>query len=115
MPTPKTDEAVSESFIVCNKPPNLTVFKSGVKTGKSGQTTLTGSVSGTAADIVGVQYRIDAGAWVSAAADDGVFDSPSEAFTVVTDEMASGSHKIEVQAVDAAGNASSETVEIKVE
>jgi hypothetical protein len=112
--SPLTGEDVSECFSVCNKPPKVSVFKTGVQTNAAGQATVLGTASGTIADVVGVQYRIDGGGWMAAAADDGVFDSPQEAFRVVTDKLASGSHKVEVQAVDAAGNASSDTVEVKV-
>lgn len=108
-----TGEYIGEAFVICNKPPKLNVFKSGIKIDEAGRATITGSAVGALADIVGVQYRVDGGAWVSAAPDDGMFDSPEERFTVVTDVLASGTRKVEVQAVDAAGNASSETVEVK--
>jgi hypothetical protein len=105
---------MSESFVVCNKPPKLAVPKSGVQMDGAGQATIPGSASGTVADIVGIQYRVDGGPWMSAEADDGVFDSPSEGFKVVAEKLASGTRKVEIQAVDAAGNASSETVEVKI-
>lgn len=108
-----TGDAISEPFMVCNKPPKLAVAKSGVQTNATNQTTITGTASGTA-DVVGVQYRVDGKGWMSAAAGDGVFDSPEESFSVLTDAMVAGTHKIELQAVDAAGNASSDNVEVKI-
>lgn len=109
-----TDEAVGSPFTVCNKPPKISVHKSRIQATASGSATIAGWVSAAAADIVGVQFRVDSGSWTAAKADDGVFDSPLEDFTVETDALPAGKHKIELQAIDAAGNASGGTYEVTV-
>ena len=76
--------------------------------------TITGTASSERVEIAGVQYRVDGGEWAAAAADSGLFGSPTENFTITTSELSAGTHKVEVQAIDAAGNAASATVEVKV-
>jgi len=55
-----------------------------------------------------VQYRIDSGDWIAALAADGMFDSPLETFRMTTAALTPGSHAIEVQAQDEAGNMATE-------
>lgn len=109
-----TDEAVSDPFIICNTPPKLTLYRKAIEIKGTGIASVEGSVSSELTDITGVQYRVDGGSWTAAVARDGLFDSPYEAFTISTDELAVGTHKIEVQGIDSAGNAANATVEVKV-
>lgn len=109
-----TDEVVSESFVICNTPPKLVVYKTGTELKAAGSATITGSATSKLVEIAGVQYRVDGGEWAAAVAEDGVFDSPYETFSLTTDKLDIGAHKVEVQAIDMAGNASSEIVEVKV-
>ena len=109
-----TDEIISEPFVVCNTSPKLTLYKKGVELKATGAATLNGSALSELVEIVGVQYRVDGGKWMAAVCDDGMFDSSYESFTVTTGDLSTGSHKVEVQAIDAAGNAASGTVEVKV-
>ncbi len=51
-----------------------------------------------------VQYRIDGGAWIDAIPADGAFDSAVENFTFTTPALSSGTHIIEVRAIDSSGN-----------
>jgi hypothetical protein len=44
------------------------------------------------------QYRVDDGAWVPLTAVDGAFDEPSEAWTLNTDTLTPGHHKLELVA-----------------
>ena len=108
------DEVISDPFTVCNTPPKVTLYQKGVEMKAAGTATVNGSAATKLVDVVGVQYRVDGGAWSAATAEDGVFDSPSENFTLTTDNLSTGKHKLEVQAVDSAGNASSATLEAKV-
>ncbi|MCL5103794.1 MAG: hypothetical protein M1133_06725 [Armatimonadetes bacterium] len=110
-----TDEVISEPLIVCNTPPKVELLsKKSVEIKGVGAATIKGTATSKLIEISGVQYRVDGGAWVAAAADDGIFDSPEEAFTFTTTSLTVGTHKVEVQAVDTAGNAASQTVEVKV-
>jgi len=55
--------------------------------------------------LTGVQYRFNGGDWRQATADDGAFDSTSEAY-YFTASLPPGLHTLEVVAVDSAGNVS---------
>ena len=44
------------------------------------------------------QYRVDDGAWQPLAAVDGAFDEPSEVWTLITDTLPPGHHKLELAA-----------------
>jgi hypothetical protein len=57
---------------------------------------------------------VDGGDPVAAAADDGLFDSTTEPFTLALPALTSGSHKVEVQTVDMAGNTASQTTTVTV-
>ncbi|MCX6344973.1 MAG: hypothetical protein NT018_07845 [Armatimonadetes bacterium] len=110
-----TEKAESDPIIVCNTPPELIILaKKSIEVKGTGLANIGGNASSKLVDIAGVQYRIDGGDWMAAAPEDGVFDSPSESFTVTTSVLTPGSHKLEVQAIDAAGNTAIETVEVKV-
>ncbi|MFH0790104.1 MAG: PKD domain-containing protein [Candidatus Omnitrophota bacterium] len=51
-----------------------------------------------------VEYRINGGAWCEVEAVDGTFDSGEEEFIFVTPSFSAGRYKIEVRAVNSAGN-----------
>ena len=66
--------------------------------------------------VVNVRYQIDGqGDWQPAAASDKIFDSPQEAFTIVTRPLSVGPHRITVRATDAAGNSSYKAVTVSVQ
>lgn len=110
-----TKESISQPFTICNKAPKLVVRpKRTLELEAAGPATIVGMAMSELVEVSGVQYRVDGGDWAAAAADDGMFDSPIEGFTVTTGSLAVGAHKVQVQAVDAAGNAASSTVEVKV-
>jgi hypothetical protein len=68
--------------------------------------TLFGTTQDSYSPIAAVEYRIDDGAWTSALAVDGAFDSMSENYTFTTSALSDGSHVAQVRATDAAGNVS---------
>ncbi len=77
-------------------------------------TDTTPTLTGTATDVTGtvatVQFQMDStsGSWSSCTANDGSFNSASEAFTcAVTTALSDGSHTIYVRATDNASNISS--------
>ena len=51
---------------------------------------------------------------VAASADDGLFDSTAESFTLNLPALTSGKHTIEVQTMDRAGNTATQTVTVTV-
>lgn len=111
---PLTDSIISEPFTVCNKAPEIQMGRKTIQMKGAASATITGTATSKLVEIAGVQYRVDGGDWAAASANSGMFDSPTAEFTITTPSLATGSHKVEVQAIDAAGNAASTTVEVKV-
>ena len=110
-----TAEVISEPFVICNTPPKVAVVqKKGMQMKAAGSATISGSAESKLVEVVGVQFRVDGAVWTATTPEDGIFDSPSESFTLTTDNLTTGKHKVEVQAIDSAGNASTETVEVNV-
>ncbi|MGC8861612.1 MAG: SpoIVB peptidase S55 domain-containing protein [Armatimonadota bacterium] len=107
-------EAISEPFVICNTPPKITLYRRKFTLDVGAPAEISGEAASKLVEIVGVQYRVDGGNWTAAAPGDGIFDSPTEAFLIKAENLTGGTHKIEVQSIDAAGNASSETVEVAV-
>lgn len=72
-----------------------------------GRVHLQGTARATLVPVLEVSYRLDGGDWHAAQADDGLFDSPSEAFTVdqAVDKKPAA---IEVRVSDEAGNVTTE-------
>jgi hypothetical protein len=110
---PQAGERVSGEFRIVNQPPTLNVV------GKTADRTL--GIAGTATHPSGlvvraVQFRVDSGAeWTAAVAADGLFDSANEPFTLTTPAaLTPGSHTIEVQAQDEAGNTATQKTTITV-
>ncbi|MCE5198843.1 hypothetical protein LLG39_07695 [bacterium] len=110
---PQTGEAISDPFVICNTPPKLVVYKNSIEIKDGAPAVITGSATSKLVEIAGVQYRVNGGSWIAAAPEDGVFDSPYESFAITADGIVRGTSKIEIQAVDSAGNASTQTVEVK--
>ena len=105
-----TDEKIVGPVIVANTPPKVFASQKDVKVNADRTAVLSGYASGSLVPVVGVQYRVDSGDWMAAAASDGIFDSPSEGFAVTTQPLAKGKRTIEVKAVDAAGNSATAKV-----
>jgi len=105
-----TAKAVSSSFLVANAPPVLLLGSPSV--GAGGVITLHGFATAPRAFIRAVQARVDGGDLVAAQADDGLFDSPREAWTLQTDPLPAGAHTLDVQAIDQAGNIASSKVTV---
>ena len=107
-----TSKAVSAPFLVANTAPTLTLGTPQVTPDKS--VLLQGIAATGLAFVRAVQGRADGGDFVAASADDGLFDSPQEAWTLALPALSSGSHKIDVQALDRAGNSVTQSVTVTV-
>jgi hypothetical protein len=55
-----------------------------------------------------VDVALDDGDWFPAAADDGLWDEPDEAFTLTFEGVPPGEHSVRIRAVDSLGNAATE-------
>lgn len=111
----KTGEAVSDQLLVVNQAPRLAAFQKTVTVKADKSVRLEGFASHETVGIAGVQFKVGANDWASALATDGIFDSTFEAFIINTQPLPAGQHTIEVKAIDQAGNASTVTVNAKVE
>ena len=105
-------KAVSQPFLIANTPPTLTVGTPVVNADKS--VILHGVAQTSLAFVQAVQAKIDSGDPIAASADDGLFDSTREPWTLTLPALSSGHHKIEVQALDQAGNKATQTVSVTV-
>jgi sugar lactone lactonase YvrE len=107
-----TAKTVSMPFLITNTAPTLTTETAVVNADKT--VTLHGMATTHLAFVKAVQAKVDGGDPVAAAADDGLFDSTTEPFTLALPALTSGSHKVEVQTVDMAGNTASQTTTVTV-
>ncbi len=107
-----TAKSVSSLFIVANQPPRLSLSPASV--GAGGVVTVHGTASAGLAFIRAVQARIDGGDLAAAQPEDGLFDSPREAFTLQTLSLQPGAHTLDIQAIDQAGNTASLKVMVSV-
>lgn len=66
-------------------------------------------------NIANVEYRLNLGAWTEIPAFDGAYDSNTEIFSIQLDELAIGSHSIEVRCADTAGNSTEDNSTNKIQ
>jgi hypothetical protein len=107
-----TAKDVSPPFLIANALPNLLVGTPTIGGDKS--VTVRGTVLTQTAFVKAVQAKVDDGDPIAAVADDGLFDSTLESYTLITPPLSSGPHKIEVQAVDQAGNITTQQASVKI-
>ena len=107
-----TAQVISPSFLVANTPPTLTLGAQSL--GGDRSLTLHGVALTKTAFVKAVQGRADGGDYVAALADDGLFDSTLEPFTLTLGPLPAGTHTVEVQAIDMAGNATTQKVSVVV-
>jgi hypothetical protein len=111
----RSAEQISGEFRIVNRPPILVPFKSDITIGQDRTVRLEGAALHPAALVRAVQFRVDSDReWISASAMDGIFDGTLERWTLKTLPLTSGTHTIEVQALDEAGNAVTEKVTVQV-
>jgi sugar lactone lactonase YvrE len=109
---PLTASSTVSPVIVSNHAPAVTASVKS-KAG-DGRVTLQGVASGSGVFVKSVQFRVDGGDVYAASPDSGLFDTLSTAFTIVTAPLTTGDHKIEIQAVDRAGNITTTTVPVTI-
>lgn len=108
-----TAEKISGEFRVVNRAPTLVLLKSGLKINPDRTAVLEGVAMQQGAAIRAVQYRIDGGDWLAAAASDGLFDSTLEPFSLTTPPLKPVSHTLEVQTQDEAGNVATQKLTVR--
>jgi hypothetical protein len=109
-----TDEAVSEPFLVVNRPPVILHARDMMQVLPDGRARLSGIVMQDTICVAAVQFRVDGGDWWSASSGDGIFDSWIESFSINTEPLGRGRHTIEIKAFSESGVTSSLMVEVDV-
>jgi LPXTG-motif cell wall-anchored protein len=71
--------------------------------GSSTSVSVVGTASETGVNVAGVEISLDSGTWTSCAADDGAFDSGSEAYTCTVTGLTLGDHTVRVRSYDENG------------
>lgn len=99
-----SDEKISGEFRIVNHAPLLVLFKTATTVQSDKTVRMEGVASHPLSGIRAVQFRVDSGEWMAARANDGIFDGMTEPFTLTTAPLSPGTHTIEVQAQDEAGN-----------
>lgn len=107
-----TVEQIVGPIFICNTPPRLTLANDPLV--MPDRTVHLNGETAAGIPISGVDYRVDKAEWVSAAAQDGIFDSERERFEIRTPPLEAGEHTLEVRAVDAAGNHTEQSRKVTV-
>jgi hypothetical protein len=107
-----SQEKIVGPVVVSNEKPKL--LPRGEPQMTDGVVTLEGTAKSSRLPIVAVSFRVSDGDWSAAAPVDGMFDSPSEGFRLVTEKLAAGDQTIEIRAVDSANNVGTQKVTVKV-
>jgi len=108
---PRTVEA--EAFVwVDNTSPEVLVFRSSVSVSEAGTVAATGMARDVTSPIRSVEYRIDDGEWQSVALS--AVETSIAAFTITTEALDPGERSLEARAFDAAGNAGTDKVAVRV-
>lgn len=107
-------ERISPEFRIVNRSPLLTVGDRDVTINPDKTAKIEGIAMHPSAAVRAVQFRVDGGDWTAGIARDGIFDSTLETFTLTTAALTPGSHTVEVQALDEAGNTATRRVTVTV-
>ena len=95
-------ERLSESFVIDNSQPTVTVSGAVQVTGNRARVVFL--ASDRASYIARAEYSVNGGEWRSVFADDGISDGPDERYTVEVPLDAAGEYSITLRAFDANGN-----------
>lgn len=111
---PLIGERVSSEFRIVNSAPALLLSSRATTVMSDRSAHLSGTALHRLIAIRAVQYRVDGGDWMAAAATDGLFDSSLEPFRITTPPLTPGAHTVEVQAQDEAGNLATQKTTVQV-
>ena len=108
-----TDEAVATPVVLDRTPPAFATLDAHL--GADGVILITGRAAAPLFFVARVDVGLDdQPAWYPAAADDGVWDDPSEGFTLRLSGVTNGDHLVRVRATDALGNSTVATRTVHV-
>jgi hypothetical protein len=109
--TSLADERLSESFVIDNSQPTVSVSGAPQLTGNRAKTLFLASDS--ASYIARAEYSVNGGEWQSVFADDGISDGPDERYTVDVLLPAAGEYSVTLRVFDANGNAGNARAVVK--
>ena len=105
------DHTIAGAIEIDHTPPKFAALETRVE---GDVLTVRGRVADAGLFVSRVDVGLDDGEWYPAAPDDGLWDGPSEAFTMKLEGVPPGAHLVRVRATDAIGNAAFETRSIRV-
>lgn len=111
---PRADDKILGPITILNQKPSVEIQDRTAEV-KDRAVTVKGMVFGGKAPISTVSYRVDKGEWHAAEATDGLFDSPTEPYRIVTDPLPSGERTIEVRATTIGNLNGSSSMKITVQ
>lgn len=103
---------LSDPVLVDNTPPALRLLSQRVDADTA---SITGIVTDALSPITAIHYSVDSDElWQPVAADDLIYDSPRETFTVTIPNLSPGQHAVTIRVTDSRGNALYQAVFIEV-
>ena len=115
--TARTDQRVSDLILVDNTAPLVENLKAKIEKGDGGaRAVVTFTARDATSRLAEAAYTVDAATdWRTIGPEDHLFDAPRETFRFVADDLAPGSHRIGIRAVDEANNHGHAAVTVVVE
>lgn len=104
-------EAESEPFVIDNTPPRVQALQAGVRGRK---VDLSFEVVDTFSPVESAEYAVDGGEWTVLNPQDGVADSPREAYRAEVEVGTGGEHTLGVRATDQMGNRGAGHVRVEI-
>jgi sugar lactone lactonase YvrE len=96
-----TGARVSEPFVVCHTPPEVTVKTAGTE---GGRVAVEATATSPLLRLTAASYAINGKKWVNVFPADGLFDSKRETFKFRTEALKPGAYVLVLKVTDAAGN-----------
>ncbi|MBM3335943.1 hypothetical protein FJY63_14895, partial [Candidatus Sumerlaeota bacterium] len=104
-PNARSDELVSDQFVVENTPPQIERIEVKQLRGeKKGKWRISARATDASSAIAAAKYNIDGGKWQVLAPTDGLFDDRAETFEFETDELKGDEHVVAITVTDREGN-----------
>jgi outer membrane protein assembly factor BamB len=104
-------EIISKPVVICNQKPDITIMETVVE---ENRVLIQGFVKTGSTNIKEVTYKIDKDDWKHAFPEDGIFDNNRKRFTIFLNKPYPKNFKLEVKAVDEAGNSAELSRNMKI-
>jgi hypothetical protein len=94
-------ERISEPFVVCHTPPEVTVKTAGLEEGRMA---IEATATSPLVRLTSASFAVNGKKWVNVFPTDGLFDSKRETFKFKTEALKPGAYVLVLKVQDAAGN-----------